>query len=49
MNSNLVGSTMEGSVESFLKADFFKSTNQKQEFPVVAIFVNRSGRNVQSL
>jgi hypothetical protein len=33
----------------FRGEDFFKSTNQKQEFPVVAIFVNRSGRNVQSL
>ena len=28
---------------------FQKSTNQKQELPVVAIFVNGSGRNVQSL
>ena len=28
---------------------FQKSTNQKQELPVVAMFVNRSGRNVQSL
>jgi hypothetical protein len=29
--------------------DFFKSANQKQELPVVAMFVNRSGRNEQSL
>jgi hypothetical protein len=28
---------------------FLKSTNQKQELPVVAMFVHRSGRNVQSL
>jgi hypothetical protein len=28
---------------------FFKSTNQKQELPGVAIFVNGSGRNEQSL
>ena len=28
---------------------FQKSTNKKQEFPVVAMFVNESGRNEQSL
>ena len=28
---------------------FYKSTNQKQELPVVAMFVNRSGQNQQSL
>ena len=28
---------------------FYKSNNQKQELPVVAIFVNGSGRNEQSL
>jgi hypothetical protein len=28
---------------------FYKSTNQKQELPVVAIFVNGSGQNEQSL
>ena len=28
---------------------FQKSTNQKQKLPVVAMFVNRSGRNKQSL
>jgi hypothetical protein len=33
----------------FRGGDFFKSTNQKKEFPVAAMFVNRSGRNVQSL
>jgi hypothetical protein len=27
---------------------FFKSANQKQELPVVAMFVNGSGPNVQS-
>jgi hypothetical protein len=31
------------------KKIFFKSDNQKQELPVVAMFVNRSGRNEQSL
>ena len=29
--------------------DFLKSANQKQELPVVAMFVNRSGQNEQSL
>jgi hypothetical protein len=29
--------------------DFFKSTNQKQEFPMVAMFVNGSKLNEQSL
>jgi hypothetical protein len=33
----------------FSGEDFKKSANQKQELPVVAIFVNRSGRNEQSL
>jgi hypothetical protein len=28
---------------------FKKSANQKQELPVAAMFVNRSGRNEQSL
>jgi hypothetical protein len=28
---------------------FLKSTNQKQELPVAAMFVNGSGQNVQSL
>jgi hypothetical protein len=27
---------------------FFKSANEKQELPVVAMFVNGSGQNVQS-
>jgi hypothetical protein len=31
------------------REDFKKSTNQKQELPVAAIFVNGSGRNEQSL
>ena len=31
------------------KQFFFKSANQKQESPVVAMFVNGSGRNEQSL
>jgi hypothetical protein len=29
--------------------DLKKSANQKQELPVVAMFVNRSGQNEQSL
>jgi hypothetical protein len=29
--------------------EFLKSANQKQESPVVAMFVNGSGRNEQSL
>ena len=33
----------------FREEDFFKSANQKQEFPVAAMFVNGSGRNEQSL
>jgi hypothetical protein len=33
----------------FRGEDFFKSPNQKQELPVVAMFVNGSGQNVQSL
>jgi hypothetical protein len=33
----------------FRGEDFFKSPNQKQELPVVAMFVNGSGRNEQSL
>jgi hypothetical protein len=33
----------------FRGEDFFKSANQKQELPVVAMFVNGSGKNVQSL
>jgi hypothetical protein len=34
----------------FQRRRFFeKSTNQKQEWPVAAMFVNGSGRNEQSL
>jgi hypothetical protein len=34
----------------FQRRRFFKnSTNQKQEFPVAATFVNGTGRNEQSL
>ena len=33
----------------FREEDFNKSTNQKPELPVVAMFVNGSGQNVQSL
>jgi hypothetical protein len=34
---------------TFRGDDFFKSANQKQELPVVAMFVNGSGQNEQSL
>jgi hypothetical protein len=30
---------------SFYREEFKKSANQKQEFPVAAMFVNGSGRN----
>jgi hypothetical protein len=33
----------------FRGEDFLKSADQKQEFPVVAMFVTGSGRNEQSL
>jgi hypothetical protein len=33
----------------FRGEEFLKSANQKQELPVVAMFVNESGRNQQSL
>jgi hypothetical protein len=33
----------------FRGEDFLKSANQKQELPVVAMFINGSGRNEQSL
>jgi hypothetical protein len=33
----------------FGKEDLFKSANPKQELPVVAMFVDRSGQNEQSL
>ena len=33
----------------FREEEFQKSTNQKQEFPVAATFVNGSGRNEQSV
>ena len=33
----------------FRGIDFLKSANQKKELPVVAMFVNGSGQNVQSL
>jgi hypothetical protein len=32
-------------LRSFREEDFKKSTDQKQELPVVAMFVNESGRN----
>jgi hypothetical protein len=33
----------------FKGEDFKKSTNQKQELPVTAMFVNESGQNEQTL
>jgi hypothetical protein len=33
----------------FRGEDFFKSANHKQELPMVAMFVNGSGQNEQSL
>jgi hypothetical protein len=36
-------------LSGFRGEDFFKSTNQKQELPMAAMFVNRSGQNEQSL
>jgi acetyl-CoA carboxylase alpha subunit len=33
----------------YRRAEFLKSANQKQELPVVAMFVNGSGLNEQSL
>jgi hypothetical protein len=36
-------------LSSFRGEDFKKSAKQKQELPVVAMFVNGSGRNEQSL
>jgi hypothetical protein len=34
---------------SFRGEDFLKLTNQKKELPMVAMFVNGSGQNEQSL
>jgi hypothetical protein len=34
---------------SFREEEFKKSVDQKQELPVVAMFVNGSGQNEQSL
>jgi hypothetical protein len=33
----------------YTREEFLRSANQKQEVPVVAMFVNGSGRNEQSL
>jgi hypothetical protein len=35
--------------QSGFREDFYKSNNQKQEWPVVAMFVNGSSRHDQSL
>jgi hypothetical protein len=48
MNRNLVGSQIIWP-SGFRGEEFLKSANQKQESPVVAMFVNGSGRNEQSL
>jgi hypothetical protein len=34
---------------SGFREDFLNSANQKQEFPVAAMFINGSGQNIQSL
>jgi hypothetical protein len=39
----------ETGTSGFRGEDFFKSAYQKQELPVVAMFINGSGRNEQSL
>ena len=39
----------QSETRSFRGEEFLKSANQKQESPVVAMFVNGSGRNEQSL
>ena len=36
-------------LSGFRGEDFLKYANQKQELPVVAMFVNGSGQNEQSL
>jgi hypothetical protein len=36
-------------IGSGIRGDFFKSTNQKQELPVAAMYASGSGPNVQSL
>jgi hypothetical protein len=46
MNRNLVGSFGQAVSEEKI---YNKSTNQKQELTVAAMFVNGSGENVQSL
>jgi hypothetical protein len=45
MNENLVGSILSG----FEGEDFKKSADQKQELPVVAMFVIGSGQTYQSV
>jgi hypothetical protein len=45
----LVQLTAWDNISGFRGEDFLKSTNQKQELPVVAMFVNGSGRNEDSL
>ena len=43
------GSSIDASYQVSVHLAKRKSTNQKQELPVTAMFVNGSGRNVQSL
>jgi hypothetical protein len=55
MDGNFLGSIYRRSSigiahsSGFRVEDFQKSTNQKQELSVAAMFVNGSGRNEQSL
>jgi ribonucleotide reductase alpha subunit len=50
MNRSLVGSILErASIKIAEEKVFFKSANQKQELPMVAMFVNGSELNEQSL
>ena len=44
-----IGASYQVWLSSYREKDFYKSTNQKQESPVAAMFVNGSGRNEQSL
>jgi hypothetical protein len=56
MTNRYIGPSIDASYQvsvhlakRFQRKRFKKSTNQKQELPVVAMFVNGSGQNVQSL
>jgi hypothetical protein len=49
MPRNKIKQDFHFTTSGFRGEDFFKSAYQKQELPVVAMFVNGSGRNEQSL